>query len=1846
MRKHGRRILSVLLASLMILTSMPSAVFGAAENSGFLVQEELTEPEEPADSPAGQSSDGEQEPEGQETTDLSDPSETDSSANTLAETNQWQSLEVALSVAYGEGLQMEEHVIVEPLLAQTYGFTYGDSISAEEGHYTLLDALVLSQTLQFEDVTKENIRDYIDVDETGKLTKLNGVPVQSGEDTYILLNGMYVEEWVEFGYYDSANPGSFEIYDGDEITIVFSNARLGPVLSDGSITDRTENSAVLNFTSNAAGTGYYVIQDAQAEAPESMDRGSAASFEVKAGTNQVTLSDLSADALTVYVAVEDENGVMSDILSVSIEALEALSGITLNRTSLTMGEGQEVTLTAATTPTGYEDEVVWSSSNEKAAAAADGVVTAGEAGEAVITASIGEYSASCQVEVIAKPTLETTLTDGTEIKSSRRTFDVFARDADGNKISSSVQMDGSSVAYNWDDSTKTSYTLNFSGKKEGAHTVVVSATDSLGQTVSQEYTIYYVKAEKGELIGYATFDIEATTINCGYLIEPVKVPIYEGENAAEALVRLLEENGYDYSITGSVKESFYLSSIIGSNAARPGNATTELNLENASLNEDLLDLGIAWREGSVGQLGEFDYASGSGWMYCLNNVFPNVGFADSYLADGDVVRVQFTVALGSDIGGGGSTGGGSAGKIRAEKDDLASAIALANSAQNKETLLANAAIQAAYEKANEVMLDLPAAQEEVDAACEALETALQGEQPASMKLKEETLTLENMVSHRLEVIYEPENITVPMHITWTSSDSKVASVAADGTVTAKNAGTAQVTASCGEWSGTCVVTVPEIPMTGISIPEEITLIRADTADLAVEYAPVNTTDPRDVTWTVEDPSIAVVTGTELLGVAPGTTKVTAAVGEFTASCQVTVKEIPITGIETGDTNLVIQPGKTQTLSYQVLPSDTTEDVAPSAISTDTGVATVTVSSSRVTVKGVSYGEADVILKVGNKSASYHVTVKDINATNFEFRTQPESILKGKTTSVYLDYEPVTSPSNAGDIQWSTSDDSVISIYRSTSTYVTLKGEAAGKATITATLGEISRSMEVEVQEVPLEGITLEADEVEAYVGQYTSVRATIQPSNTTDDTKITWESSDPDVLSVTSTSTYGSFTPKKAGTVTLTAKLGSFSASCVVNVKERPEVESIALDTAKLELGVGKSQSLGIVVTPSDATYSSTKAKWTSSNPSVATVGTTGSVKGIAPGETVITATYDGRLTASATVTVVDYPVEDVIFTDESAEIKGIGSSKSLKLTITPSNYTETLEVSAVSSDEGVVKIKSASKSYISVEAVAAGTAEITATVTAPSGTYTAKIPVTVDPNYVTGFAFKRASYEIQKGKSLTMTSVSYADYLPSGSNTKSLTWASDNTEVATVDANGNVTAVNYGEANITVTTHDGASATCKIVVPNAVTDLTISASKLGMLKGSSIKLDAIDFQPEGADMRKFSWASNNTDVIIVDGDLIKAVGEGTAAVYGTAGSAIAACEITVTLSEEEAAAISVMGLIDQIGEVTLDSEKAIQAAREAYDALNRVEKSYVTNDTDLFAAEEKLENLKSVMNEKTPLVSLEAVDYNSLKLTWEAVKGAEGYRVYRKMPGGHFTAIANVGELTTSYLDVGLATGKTYIYTVRALYTIGGKTQLGPYETAGLKAAAALPKAEITSVKSWGYCNLKVAWEQVTGADGYRLYCQEKAGEAWKYVTQINDGSETSYIHSGVTTGQSCTYYVRAYKNVDGTKVYGAYSDGVSGKAVPKQVVVNSVEKVSDTSLKISWNKVNGASGYRIYRVDEETGEWTYVTQIGSGSTTSYTEKGLKKNTSYQYRIRAYRTVNGEKIFGAYSALAKGSTK
>lgn len=341
------------------------------------------------------------------------------------------------------------------------------------------------------------------------------------------------------------------------------------------------------------------------------------------------------------------------------------------------------------------------------------------------------------------PTVTTTLTDGAVQKGSRKTFDVWAKSASGKKIDSSVTLNGQPVSHTWDDSEKTSYTLVFT--KEGENTVTVSAEDG-GKKKEITYRIIYKKAAAGEKIGSAVWCVEGFTLGSGYIIPPTEAPVYEGETSAEQLLRLLSENGFNAYYGGSVRSAFYLAYIADGtrtqqkyngyqrSAAPAAPRSLNINVSIPSVLSPHLSATMNYFEPEEyaengGCLGEFIITNGSGWMYCVNNNFPNVGFADTYLSDGDVVRVQFTLGYGADIGGAGAIGGTIPGAgaqpagyySAANKDTLTKAICAARASG----LMSRSNVKSAYDSALAAAEKLNASQSEADSAAAALNLALQ-----------------------------------------------------------------------------------------------------------------------------------------------------------------------------------------------------------------------------------------------------------------------------------------------------------------------------------------------------------------------------------------------------------------------------------------------------------------------------------------------------------------------------------------------------------------------------------------------------------------------------------------------------------------------------------------------------------------------------------------------------------------------------------------------------------------------------------------------------------------------------------------------------------------------------------------------------------------------------------------------------------------------------------------------------------------------------------------------------------------------------------------------------------------
>lgn len=317
-------------------------------------------------------------------------------------------------------------------------------------------------------------------------------------------------------------------------------------------------------------------------------------------------------------------------------------------------------------------------------------------------------------------TIKTNLEDGALLKGSKKTFEVIARDADGNKVDSSATLNGEPIPLEWDDDVKTSFKLTFT--KEGENEIIITAGGA-----TKTLNVTYQKAQVGDVIGQATYCVELFTLGHNYLIEPTLVDIKEGENAAQALKTFIESNGYAIDYTGTIEDTFYLSGVESDTNALDvplAHNCPEYILE-------LLSEKGFWPDDErwdADWLGEFDYTFGSGWMYAVNGTFANVGFGNYYLSDGDVVRVQFTLCYGPDIGD--NMMGGEPVYTVENRDKLTALIAEINSSIVKD----NANVLAAKEEAFATISILNCSSDDITAAY----NALNGVYVAEKKIAENT----------------------------------------------------------------------------------------------------------------------------------------------------------------------------------------------------------------------------------------------------------------------------------------------------------------------------------------------------------------------------------------------------------------------------------------------------------------------------------------------------------------------------------------------------------------------------------------------------------------------------------------------------------------------------------------------------------------------------------------------------------------------------------------------------------------------------------------------------------------------------------------------------------------------------------------------------------------------------------------------------------------------------------------------------------------------------------------------------------------------------------------------------
>ena len=410
----------------------------------------------------------------------------------------------------------------------------------------------------------------------------------------------------------------------------------------------------------------------------------------------------------------------------------------------------------------------------------------------------------------------------------------------------------------------------------------------------------------------------------------------------------------------------------------------------------------------------------------------------------------------------------------------------------------------------------------------------------------------------------------------------------------------------------CKEEVHEILASSVTLDKtSVEVLIGQTVYLSATVLPEATTD-KTIRWSSSDDSVAMVDEGTVTAHKVGQATIKATCGNKEASCVVNVLPIVVEEISFNKTSVSLKAGETVTLTATVKPDDATDKTVTWSTS-DASVATV--NDGVVTAKKV--GTATITAKAGDKSATCEITVVATPVTAVTLNKTSASLKAGETVTLTATVKPDDATDKT--VTWGSSDESVAKVENG---IVTAIGK--GLSTITAKAGDTSATCMVTVS-VPVENVTLNKTELVLQKGQEEVLVALVSPDDATDKT-INWSSSNVSVVRVDQN---GAVAAEGAGTAVITASAGTKSATCTITVTI--PVESISLNMTKRTIKVNETVLLKAEINPSDATTKS--IQWSSSDVSIASVGSNGMVKGLKEGVATITASADGKST-SCTITV------------------------------------------------------------------------------------------------------------------------------------------------------------------------------------------------------------------------------------------------------------------------------------------------------------------------------------------------------------------------------------------------------------------------------------------------------------------------------------------------------------------------------------------------------------------------------------------------------------------------------------
>ena len=261
-----------------------------------------------------------------------------------------------------------------------------------------------------------------------------------------------------------------------------------------------------------------------------------------------------------------------------------------------------------------------------------------------------------------------------------------------------------------------------------------------------------------------------------------------------------------------------------------------------------------------------------------------------------------------------------------------------------------------------------------------------------------------------------------------------------------------------------------------------------------------------------------------------------------------------------------------------------------------------------------------------------------------------------------------------------------------------------------------------------------------------------------------------------------------------------------------------------------------------------------------------------------------------------------------------------------------------------------------------------------------------------------------------------------------------------------------------------------------------------------------------------------------------------------------------------------------------------------------------------------------------------------SLTLAWDKNASASGY-VVEQYKGGKWTQIAKTSSnATVTYTVNGLKVDTTYTFRIKG-YVVSGTTE---YSSEYTRLAAKTRIANVGTFKGSTVSDsaVKLDWSKNDKATGYVI--EQYKGGKWTVLATTKNNTTLTFTVKGLAEGTAYSFRIKSFRKTGSTTEFSEYT-AIKAATLLDGVSDFKVASVTGSWITLEWAKNDKATGYAIEQY--KGGKWTVIATTKNNTTLKFTVKGLKNDTTYSFRIRAYKTAGGSNVYSDYVRIA-GKTR